>query len=398
MADQPALKSLKIRGLLSFSEVNLDLGPLNILIGPNGSGKSNLIEVIGLLQSLPHDLRRPIREWGGVGNWIWKGIRGKITGITPVGIETVISYLSGERPIQYRLEFDTDAESWLEVKDECIDKARLENERMSLVGRSIFHFRYEHGRSTLNTGGDHRELGREDFDPQQSMLSQRKDPVGYPELTYVGHLFESIRLYREWSFGRRIIPRIPQPADLRNDYLEENLGNLGLMLNKLRRDAKAKSDLLKNLKLFYEDAEDFDVIVEGGTVQVFLQERGYSIPATRLSDGTLRWLCLLAILLHPSPPPLVCLEEPELGFHPDMIPTLATLLRDASERMQLIVTTHSDTLVDALSDVPEAIVVCEKEEGATTMKRLSRGDLAVWLDKYSLGQLWSKGHIGGNRW
>ena len=170
------------------------------------------------------------------------------------------------------------------------------------------------------------------------------------------------------------------------------------MLNKLRRDAKAKSDLLKNLKLFYEDAEDFDVIVEGGTVQVFLQERGYSIPATRLSDGTLRWLCLLAILLHPSPPPLVCLEEPELGFHPDMIPTLATLLRDASERMQLIVTTHSDTLVDALSDVPEAIVVCEKEEGATTMKRLSRGDLAVWLDKYSLGQLWSKGHIGGNRW
>src|SRR6202034_1027015 len=119
---------------------------------------------------------------------------------------------------------------------------------------------------------------------------------------------------------------------------------------------------------------------------------------SRLSDGTLRWLALLIILLNPTPPPLVCLEEPELGWHPDIVPTLADLLRDASTRTQLIVTTHSTSLVDAFSDTPEAICVCEKVEGATQIRRLDRDKLKVWLNDYSLGHLWASGEIGGNRW
>ena len=117
-----------------------------------------------------------------------------------------------------------------------------------------------------------------------------------------------------------------------------------------------------------------------------------------MSDGTLRYLCLLAILCHPNPPPLVCLEEPELGLHPDILPKLADLLREASERCQLIVTTHSDTLVDALTDTPESVVICEKESGQTRMKRLDKEELSHWLEKYRLGELWSSGEIGGNRW
>ena len=114
--------------------------------------------------------------------------------------------------------------------------------------------------------------------------------------------------------------------------------------------------------------------IEAGSVQVFLQEGDITIPATRLSDGTLRYLALLAILCDPTPPPLVCLEEPELGLHPDILPGLADLLREASERCQFIVTTHSDTFVDALTDTPESIVVCEKEDGKTTLKRLDRDE------------------------
>jgi len=86
----------------------------------------------------------------------------------------------------------------------------------------------------------------------------------------------------------------------------------------------------------------------------------------RLSDGTLRWLSLLTILLHPDPPPLVCIEEPELGLHPDMIQPLAKLLLSASERMQLIVTTHSDGLVDELSGNPSAVIVCEKRNASSS--------------------------------
>ena len=122
------------------------------------------------------------------------------------------------------------------------------------------------------------------------------------------------------------------------------------------------------------------------------------MPATRLSDGTLRYLSILAVLCHPSPPSLVCLEEPELGLHPDILPGLADILREASNRCQLIVTTHSDALVDALTDTPESIVVCEKKEGQTTLRRLDKDELSHWLKTYRLGELWSSGEIGGNRW
>src|ERR1700742_3728706 len=88
-------------------------------------------------------------------------------------------------------------------------------------------------------------------------------------------------------------------------------------------------------------------------------------PAARLSDGTLRYLCLLTILLHPEPPPLICIEEPELGLHPDIIPKVADLLVDASHRTQLIVTTHSEALVSRLSEIPESVVVCERDDRGT---------------------------------
>jgi predicted ATPase len=117
-----------------------------------------------------------------------------------------------------------------------------------------------------------------------------------------------------------------------------------------------------------------------------------------LSDGTLRYLCLLAILCHPEPPPLLCIEEPELGLHPDVLPSLAQLIVEASERTQLIVTTHSDVLVDAMTEQPESVVVCEKHDGRTEMRRLRKEDLTVWLNKYRLGQLWAKGELGGTRW
>jgi len=162
---------------------------------------------------------------------------------------------------------------------------------------------------------------------------------------------------------------MPQKADLPNDVLDEDARNLGLILNRLRREPSVKRELLNALKALYEDVTDFDVIVEGGTVQVVFQEGNIVVPATRLSDGTLRYLCLLAVLCDPSPPPLVCIEEPELGLHPDVLPTLADMLVRASERTQIVITTHSDTLVDAFTVAPESVLVCEKVRGSTVMRR-----------------------------
>jgi predicted ATPase len=180
--------------------------------------------------------------------------------------------------------------------------------------------------------------------------------------------------------------------------LEPDASNLGLMLNRLRRDSVVKRQLLEALGVLYEGIDDFDVQIEGGTVQVFFHEGRHTIPATRLSDGTLRYLCLLAILCHPTPGPLICIEEPELGLHPDVLPTVAGLLKLASERTQLIVTTHSDVLVDAMTEIPSSVIVAERTAIGTKLERLSAEKLAPWLEQYRLGQLWTRGEIGGNRW
>ena len=169
------------------------------------------------------------------------------------------------------------------------------------------------------------------------------------------------------------------------------------MLNVGRRLGNS-IQILDGLKDLYEGVTDFEPIVEGGTVQVFFSEGDFSVPATRLSDGTLRYLCLLAILCDPAPPPLICIEDPELGLHPDILPKLADLLIQAAQRTQLIITTHSDILVDAMTDRPESVVVCEKHQGMTELRRLNKMELTPWLEKYRLGQLWTRGQLGGTRW
>ncbi|MCB2261655.1 MAG: AAA family ATPase [Candidatus Thiosymbion ectosymbiont of Robbea hypermnestra] len=386
------IKSIKLENLLSFGPETeaLEMGPLNVLIGPNGSGKSNLIEAIGLLQAAPKDLTAPIREGGGIHDWIWRGEPEAMSAY----IELVLESPGGPQALTYRLGFAEKGQRF-ELTDEAIELAQPDADH----DRPYRFFAQNNGQAVLKgKDGIPRELQSEEINPEHSILAQIKDPDRYPELTYLGAIFSRMRLYREWCFGHYTSPRRPQKADLPNDFLDENGKNLGLILNRLQREPKAKSRILEVLRELYEGVSDFGVMIEGGTVQVFLQEGNISVPATRLSDGTLRYLCLLAILCHPTPPPLVCIEEPELGLHPDILPTLGDLLREASERCQLVVTTHSDVLVDTLTDTPDSVVVCEKHAGRTEMRRLDKTDLADWLRRYSLGELWSKGELGGNRW
>jgi predicted ATPase len=388
----PLIKSLTLRNLLSFGPDTppLPLGPLNVLIGPNGSGKSNFVEALAILRATPGDIRPVIRRGGGVGEWIWKGRLGE-----PACIDLVMEYPQGIQPVRHVIAFQSENQTF-HLFDE-----RIENERpFEAWQRDVYFFyRFQHGRPVINQkGGIERSLQRESIEPDQSILMQRRDPDTYPEISYLADTYQRIRIYREWTFGRNTVFREPQQADMRNDRLEEDFSNLGLFLNRLRRNAKAKSAILTALHDLYQGLDDFDVSIEGGTVQVFFTEGDFTIPATRLSDGTIRYLCLLAILCDPDPAPLICIEEPELGLHPDIIPKVADLLVAASARTQLIVTTHSDILVDAMTEQPEAVIVCEKHAGQTSMQRLDHQDLEQWLETYRLGELWTRGHLGGTRW
>jgi predicted ATPase len=388
------LKSLHIQNLLSFGadSPEIELGDLNVLIGPNGSGKSNLIEIIGLLRSTPKDFAAEVGDGGGISELLWKG-KPKTKGTTAT-LGVVASPAGVNRTIRYRISF-TRVGAQLSIVDE-----RIENEKPDKGhAEPYLYFAYNGGHPVLNVAGQQRSLKHEEVDPQKSILSQRQDPDQYPEVTYLGRFFGSFRLYRNWNFGPDSEVRDLYGSEQRNDFLEEDISNLGLMLNRLRAEPKAKSELLEHLKMFYQGAEDILTPIQGGLVDVRVEEEnGITIPASRLSDGTLRWLSLLAILLHPDPPPLVCIEEPELGLHPDMMRPLTKLLVSASERMQLVVTTHSDALVDELSSTPSAVIVCEKHDGSSTLKRLDADQLADWLKRYTLGQLWRTGEIGGNRW
>lgn len=391
--DSTLLREVTLRNVLSYGPGSLPipLGKLNILIGPNGSGKSNLIEAIALLRFMPLDyLRSAIsREGGGVTEWIWKG-----DPKADATIEAVFAKSARTLPLRHTITFRAENQA-LRLTREVLEE---KEDSFASNAQPSFLYRWENGNPVISQRGQQRSLNPGSVEADKSILAQRRDPENYPELSYVASVYEKIRVYREWSFGRNSIFRIPQKADARNDRLEEDFSNLGLFINRLRQKPKAKKAILTALADLYEGLSDFDVSVEGGTVQVFFTEGDFTIPATRLSDGSLRYLCLLAILCDPTPPPLICIEEPELGLHPDILPKVADLLIAASERTQLIVTTHSDILVDAMTERPEAILVCEKHNGQTEMRRLDNQKLAVWLEDYRLGELWTRGELGGTRW
>lgn len=389
------IENIKLKNILSFGPeaIELELRPLNVLIGPNGSGKSNFIDMLDLIRSLPKDVGRPIRKSGGIINWIWRGRHASDS----LEVSATLANPTGSEPSHMVYSIEIGAYDYgVEVLRESLHASTEGGEprpyfSSSLKTGEVLVARHPRGRILEMEpipGGD----------SDQSLLAYIKDPLSFPAMTWLAETLSRLQIYREWPFGRIVPLRSPQQADLRNEVLNADGTNLGLVLSRLRRVPETKRKILDALRRLYGGVTDYDVIVEGGTVQIFVEEGDVSIPAVRLSDGTLRYLCLLAILCDPNPPPLVCIEEPELGLHPDILSGLTDLMREAAQRCQLVVTTHSDAIVDALTDTPESIVVCEKEDGQTCLRRLSKDDLSHWLEKYRLGELWSSGEIGGNRW
>ena len=389
------IQRLGLRGLLSFPPdmENFELKPLNVLIGPNGSGKSNVIEAMELLRATPTNFAAAIRDGGGASEWIWKGDN------PPRHAEIDLNLtIPKHEPLRYLLEFGVN-NTRVEVFDEAIEDC----EPSKGHDDPYFYYRFQKGRPVINIrhqeldyGNTQRNLQRDDLAPDQSVLAQRKDPDLYPEITTVGRYLGTIHIFREWSFGRYASIRQPQPADLPEDLLLPDCRNLALVLNQIEhKDGRQFNQLLKR---FFPRFERMSTRVSGGTVQFYLHEPGFTspVPATRLSDGTIRFVAILATLLSPTSPPLVCIEEPELGLHPDAVAIIAELLIEASSRMQLVVTTHSDELVSALTSQPDAIIACERPGAGTELRRLEPEKLSHWLEDYRLGDLWRMGELGAN--
>jgi predicted ATPase len=384
-------KSIQLKNILSYGEegVDLPLRSLNVLIGPNGAGKSNLLDVFGLLQALSSDPAKYIRESGGVSQWGWKR---EASPSKEMRVKVSLRGAEGEGGYDYELQFEN-VNGMFAIARETCSSWRQEGVEGNFYLDALRH------EVRLGRPGDSSELvSRDRYVASESVLKQRVGGKYYQELLDVEERFSKVHVYRGWPAGQAFLARRAQALDLPDRFLLEDASNLAMVLLRVYNNPELRLDFLEYVRDVYEDVTDFGVEQLGaGTGQVYLLEGKRLIPSSRLSDGTLRYLCLLAALLDP-PADVICLEEPEAGLHPDLLHKLAQLLRRASEKAQLVVTTHSTVLVDALSDAPEAVVVCEKQGGQSSLRRLSGVELGPWLEKYSLGSLWSQGHLGGNRW
>lgn len=399
----PLFQRIKAQNVLSFGPdgIDLELGSLNVLIGPNGSGKSNLLDVISLFQAAPRELAAPVRKGGGVQDWIWRGDQESVAVLsvdvarqyaTNVAEQYVIEQGQVPKALRHEIAF-FEASNTFRLRDERILRMLSESTAQSAylldakVPREIFHH------PKAGNGTTSPELARD-----QSILSQRKDPFQFPEFDRLNGVYGQIRMYRTWPFGRDSVFTRAQSTDVISRPMAEDFSNAWMFLSRIRQNPKTKAELIEKISDIYDGVTGFDFEIVGSTVQLYFEEGENIIRASRLSDGSLRYLCLLAILLDPEPPAFIAIEEPELGVHPDLIHKIADLLVDASTRTQLLVTTHSEILVDALHDRPEAVVVCEKHNGQTSMERLDAAKLAIWLEQYRLGDLWISGQLGGVRW
>lgn len=408
---RPMLRWIFLKNFLSFGPPQgIELKPLNVLIGPNGSGKSNFIEAFHLLHNAPRDIAEGLRGKGGIEEWFWKGGSNRREALLGIHLE----HPSGRvlRQLRYSISLRSQ-EHKVRLGHEHLGKASLptctNREDMRVHFESLgkeppqgnfkdTYFFRSPDKLRLRKKGSQTWGSSYHVDSNKSTLSEFRNPKDFPELAWVADLFSQFRFYREIKLGPSSPPRSPQSAHLPNEFLNEDLRNLGHVLLNLRGDQGFSERFDKIFSDLVPEAQRVAPRLVDEYVVLHLEGSGFDLPASRLSDGTLRWIALLTILLHPTPPPLVCIEEPEIGLHPDVIHILADLLVEASSRMQLIVTTHSDILIDSLSYTPESVIVCEKEDGATRLQRLSEKKLKIWLKEYGLGNLWRSGQIGGNRW
>ena len=186
-----------------------------------------------------------------------------------------------------------------------------------------------------------------------------------------------------------------------NEYLRTDASNLAAYLYRLSLEHKdIYSQICKTVRLAVPFFDEFvlkptQLETEEEQIRLLWKQTNsdYALWPSQLSDGSIRFICLVTALMQPIAPSTIIIDEPELGLHPYAITLLGALLRSASMRMQVIISTQSVPLLNEFE--LDDIVVVEQEKGASVFKRLKQEDFESWLDDYSIGELWEKNILGG---
>jgi predicted ATPase len=371
----PTLDRIQIKGFKSIRNADLDLGPVNVLIGANGAGKSNFISVFMLLQRMvAGQVQRHVMESGGADTLLHFGA--KRTSALSLQLHFApgdFSYRATLAPSSGdRLFFA--AEDWARPPRDwslTVNFSAEPQKESSLLGDL-----HAIGSDTLQTeGADENPLRRE-----------------------IRELLRGGRVYHFHDTSSAA--KVKLTGDVGdNEALRSDASNLAAFLFLLKTThPDSYRRIVSTVRLaapFFDDFRLRPSPFNEQKIQLEWSEKNSDayFNAHALSDGTLRFICLATLLLQPELPSLIIIDEPELGLHPYAIQLLAGLVRSASHKAQVILSTQSVTLVNQFT--PEELIVVDRKDGASEFRRLSAKDLESWLESYSLGELWEKNVLGG---
>jgi predicted ATPase len=350
------IEKIEIKGFKSIESAELELGDLNVLIGANGSGKSNLIGTFNLLER-------------HVSNRLDELVAGEPDRFVFHGSKTTpeMSLTLTSKGQEYYLPLKA-------VRDKLVQPNRQSRTsvksppRSAVVGRRTSDAPHPVNRSSPSTKKTLHDLVRDfivyHFDDASDQSPAKK----------IAHL-DDIRSFRhDASNLAPFLYWMQEKEPVRFRRIEEYI--------RLAAPFFERFDLAPHER--WEDKIKLNWRQKGSDAH---------FDAFSLSDGTLRFICLVTLLLQPKPPGLILLDEPELGLHPFAINMLAGMLESASKRAQVIVATQSVTLLDNFGT--DRVVVAKNDGRRSTFARLDQDKLATWLEDYSLGELWEKNVLGG---
>jgi len=361
------LDTITIKGFKSIASIEkLKLGPINVVIGPNGSGKSNFIGVFAFLHA--------IRE-GHLQEYVIKA----------GGAEKVLHFGSKvSKHIHFHISFQEG------VNQYELDLMPTAGDELIPVSEWVYFWnKIEYPQGPKGEGVS--RIGKE---------AGISAPKCQPIAAYVSQHLDSWRLYHVHDTSSS--SPMKKTADVNdNRYLRPDGSNIAAFLYYLRKKHEAAYSLIRRtvqrVAPFFDDFQLEPQNLNPDKILLEWKHKGSEayFDASSLSDGTLRFIALTTLFLQPVAyrPSVILVDEPELGLHPYAITMLASLIKQASVKTQVIISTQSPFLLDHFQ--PEDVLVADRVDGGTQFTRLESARLSGWLEDYSLGQLWEKNEFGG---
>lgn len=353
---------IQIEGYKSIKKLDLELKPINILLGGNGVGKSNFISVFSLVRNVYHkNLQRYVAQKGGADSFLHFGVRETS--------EMMINFVFGNQND--------------DVNQFCIQLSEAQGSL--LIDKTSTSFN-SHGYWSPKLFERHKE---------ESEFADTNRSQAY----YVNPYLRSFEVYHFHDTSDKSPIKSQCQLD-DNDFLRNDGSNLAAFLFYLKRKhikhfARIEK-MIKSVAPFFDGFKLKPSRLNEEVIKLEWREMNHPdsyFNAYHLSDGTLRFICLATLLMQPEPPKTIIIDEPELGLHPVAVNKLAALIRKASKKSQVIISTQSINLIDNFA--PEDVIVTDRDsEQCSKFKRLDSSELSLWLDDYTLGDLWGKNQIG----